>query len=48
MCTFNEDGTIFVSDEPGFCLSAEDSLFASKWLYEREPEASWKDWVKAV
>lgn len=48
MCTFNEDGSISVFDEPGFCPSAEDSLYASKWLYEREPEASWEDWVKAI
>lgn len=48
MCIFNEDGSISVSDEPGFCLSAEDSLFASKWLHERKPEADWKDWIKTV
>lgn len=48
MCTFNENGSISVSDEPGFCLSAEDSLFASKWLCERGPEATLEEWLGNV
>lgn len=48
MCTFNEDGSISVSDEPGFTPCVETCLFASKWLFEREPEATLKEWLNNV
>ena len=48
MTRFYEDVSISVSNEPDFTPSVEDCLFASQWLYEREPEAGLEEWLGNV
>lgn len=48
MVRFYEDGSISASNEPDFCPCVEDCLFVSKWLSEREPEASLEEWLGNV
>ena len=48
MVRFYEDGSIYVCNEPDYMPCVEDCLYVSKWLCEREPEATLEEWLGNV